>query len=193
MDEAKPPAEEQKPVVADSPAPAQAGGIENQKPGDAPAEASPNPAGTEEEFDAKAAIEGLQQGLEETNSRLSQIWDFLESLEEEEEKEPEHMDEATEAAGKLDDTEKPEDKPPEAPAAESEDIKKPEEKKEEAQHSKELSALKDEIGVLKAKFAKMENSGVRKTVSSSTSAIDPVQAEMAPIFAQLGNISKGGA
>ncbi|VVB58132.1 Uncharacterised protein [Candidatus Anstonella stagnisolia] len=201
MDEAKPEAKEQKPVVAgDSKIPEQSGNLDQMKAqhdGEVPTEA-PTPAeGTEEAFDAKAAIDGLQRGLEETNARLSQIWEFLESLEEEEEKEPEHMDEATKAAGTLDGTEeKPKEGKPPAPAEKPapKEAEKPEEKKE-AHYAKdvtEVATLRKEISELRAKFAKMEEAGVRKTVSSSTNTQDPVEAEMQSVWASMGDISKNG-
>lgn len=153
---------------------------------------------TEENFDAKTAIEGLSTGLEETNARISRIEEVLDKLAEEEADEPEHAGEEATEAGKLDGEKESAEAPAEEESEEEEPAakkppgkpEKPEEKKE-AEHSKEISELRGEVATLKAQFAKMANTGVRKTQSSSSGQTDPDMQGFDRILAGM-DISKSG-
>ena len=178
-DETMPKEEPQEAPAQD--APPQEGAPQEEAPMDAQAPV--------EDFDAKSAIDGLNTAIEETNARISRIEEVLDKLSEEETEEPEHAEKPE--AGELEgNKEAPEEKSPDAAEAKPEE--KPEEKKE-AFHSKELSEVKTELATLKAQFAKMQNTGVKKTVSSSSVQTDPDMVSFDAVLDGLDFSKNGGA
>ena len=185
MEGEKPPAEGEKPK-------------EGEQPPGAPGKEGENPEGTppappgaekpaEETFDAKASYEKFMAGLEQTNARVSRLEEVLDKVAEQEELKGHRKDSIGETQQAAQTPPVPPDKKEEKPVAAGEaknekDEKPKDEEKEKEPKKEEGKFAKDELGEMKAQFAKQaermagleakiaqfENAGIRHTNPSST-------------------------
>lgn len=186
MEGEKPPAEGEKPKEGEQPPGAP--GKEGEKPPEGTPPAAPGeekPA--EETFDAKASYEKFMAGLEQTNARVSRLEEVLDKVAEQEELKGHRKDSIGETQQAAQTPPVPPDKKEEKPVAAGEaknekDEKPKDEEKEKEPKKEEGKFAKDELGEMKAQFAKQaermagleakiaqfENAGIRHTNPSST-------------------------